>query len=280
MELKDFIPPIIRRVSSRRSLSPLTDYESYDKALHDTDTYEDPGIIEVVSLKTKAYKDALTLEAEAKTVSNRQTIQNLFALSHVEPQQPLCVLELGGACGASFFELNHLLPERIGQWSIVETPSMAEAGRKLFEDHKLKFFDDLTLAARSLEHPDLIIAQGVLQYSGNPLETLARLVMLGFKHLYITRTVVRVCEDFESAPPIFTRQVTDLSAHGPGAMPRGFRDRKSAQPLTIVTKASLASGISKDYQTLFWFDESEPSRMLIGSRTITTAVVGFLATSR
>ena len=186
VNIRSFVPPILWRLRPARSMKV---YDSYDDALVDSHTYEDPGVIQVVSSKTEAYRNAL-LAGKDKTVNNRQTVQNMFVLSYVWHDRPLDVLEIGGACGASYFELNHLLPGRIKSWHVVETPAMAAAGRKLFQDDRLTFHDDLDTAVAQLESLDLLIAQGVLQYMRDPLQTLEALLKLGFAYVYITRTVV------------------------------------------------------------------------------------------
>lgn len=249
-------------------------YDSYDHALADSHTYEDPGIIQVVSSKTEAYRNAL-LAVKDQTVNNRQTVQNMFVLSYVWHDRSLDVLEIGGACGASYFELNHLLPGRIKSWHVVETPAMAAAGRSLFQDDRLTFYDDLDTAVSQLENLDLLIAQGVLQYMRDPLQTLGleALLKLGFTYVYITRMVIG--DGIQR--PIITKQVVNLSVHGPGAVPKGFADRKTSQPLTIVPLESIASRISADqYCPIFTFMEGENVLMRIGSRTVTTRMIGFL----
>lgn len=246
-------------------------YHSYDHALADSHTYEDPGVIQVVSSKTEAYRNAL-LAGKDQTVNNRQTVQNMFVLSYVWHDRPLDVLEIGGACGASYFESSHPLPGRIKSWHVVETPAMAAVGRRLFQDDRLAFYDDLDTAVSQLKNLDLLIAQGVLQYIRNPLQALKALLKLGFAYVYITRTVIGGGIE----RPIITKQVSNLSAHGPGAVPKGFADRKSSHPLTIVPFESIASRISVGHDILYSFVEGGSGSMRIGSRRVTTRTVGFL----
>ncbi|HKR21818.1 MAG TPA: hypothetical protein VJS17_04445, partial [Pyrinomonadaceae bacterium] len=69
-------------------------YESFDQALADSNSYEDPRLIDVVREKTKLYRDA-------PIVDSKQATQNASVLNQVEPARPIDVLEVGGACGAS-----------------------------------------------------------------------------------------------------------------------------------------------------------------------------------
>ena len=268
MDVRAFIPSILWRLRPARSSKV---YDSYEHALADSHTYEDPGVIQVVSSKTEAHKNALPAGKD-KTVNNRQTVQNMFVLSYIWHDRPLDVLEIGGACGATYFELSHLLPGRIKSWHVVETPAMAAAGRRLIRGDRLTFYDALDTAVAQLENLDLLIAQGVLQYLRDPLQTLEALLKLGFTYVYVTRTVV----GDSIQHPIITKQIVNLSDHGPGAFPKGFTDRKTSQPLTIVPFESIASRISVGHTILYSFMEGENASMRIGSRTVTTTTLGFL----
>ena len=74
------------------------------------------------------------------------------------------MLEVGGACGALYFEMTHFLKGKIRAWHVVETRAMAQAARKLFQDDRLRFFDSLQEAIVGYE-PDLIIASFVSLFS-------------------------------------------------------------------------------------------------------------------
>jgi putative methyltransferase (TIGR04325 family) len=250
--------------------SPNNIYDTFDDALADSDTYEDQGVIGTVSIKTEALRNALLIDKD-RTVKDRQIVQNMFILSYVFPHRPLNVLEIGGACGAMYFELNHLLPLRIKSWYIAETPAMVVAADKLFKEDKLCFIKS-DEAISKIVNLDLLMAQGVLQYLKEPLQKFEDLLNFGFKYVYITRTVVGTGIDRQ----IITKQVVDLSAHGPGPVPIKFIDRKSSQPLTIVPFESLLSRISDSHNIVFFFDEGE-GLLQIGSQTVVkTKTIGFL----
>ncbi len=255
---------------NRESPAKLRAYASYDEALKDSDSYEDPALIEIVKEKTKRYKDTLATAA-ARTIESRQLAQNLFVLSYVDPQRPLDVLELGGACGASYFELKQLVPDRIRHWSIAETAAMAAAGRNLNDDPSLTFHSDLIAATEELESRTLAIAQGVLQYTPDPLRVLETLFALQFAHVYITRTAVA---DVDA--PVFTRQETDLASHGPGRLPNA-PPGKSSQPLTLVSAEALFAAVPANYELVFKFVESNDRVLSLGERRVTVRDAGFLA---
>ena len=170
------------------------------------------------------------------------------------------------------------MPERIEQWSIVETPAMAAAGSALTSEPGLSFHGDLESGASALNRKDLAIAQGVLQYSSDPLRMLTNLFRLGFSYVYLTRTVVAVESAARIDSPLFTQQETDISAHGPEKLPGDRVDRKSSQPLTITTLESISATVAGASRVLYWFDESDDRVLSIGGRLVTARDIGFLAT--
>ena len=264
---------LLSRVKSKISSLPVEyqykNYESFQKALEDSNSYEDPRLIDVVTEKTRVYREALA-SGGRPAIATRQMAQNMFVLSYVEPHRPVNVLEIGGACGASYFETQVMLPGRIGHWSIVETPAMAAAGQSLTNIPNLSFHSELATATKQLESLDLAIAQGALQYAGDPVEMLKALFALELSYVYVTRTAVANVDR-----PIFTKQETDLAAHGPGTLanaPNG----KSSQPLTLVSREALISAIPANYEIVFNFDESEERTLSISERRVLVREIGFL----
>lgn len=250
---------------NRENTTELREYESFAAALRDSDSYEDPRLVEVVKEKTRRYRESLVQKPPIRT---RQLVQNLFVLSYVEPLRSLNVLEVGGACGASYFEMDLMLPRRIRRWSIVETPAMAAAGES---DSKLSFHSDIKIATNSLESRDLAIAQGALQYAGDPLQTLADLCALELSYIYVTRTAVANTET-----PIFTRQVTEIAAHGPGQLPNA-PEGSSSQPMTLVSFEALLEALPSNYDVVFKFEEGEERSVSVGNRLLSVRDIGFLA---
>lgn len=259
----------IRDIRVLRRADKIDSYPSFEEALADSNSYEDPRLIEVVREKTKRYRAALA--TSSRTIDSRQTAQNMFVLSHVQPDRAIHVLEVGGACGASYFESKHLLPNRIAQWSIVETPAMAAAGESINDDCDLSFDSDLKSAAMRIKSRDLAIAQGVLQYAGDPLALLKALFELQFSYVYITRTAVA-----DVASPTFIKQDTELAAHGPGRLPNAPQG-KSTQPMTLVSFDSLLSTTPANYEIVYQFVESEDRALTIDDRSVTARDTGFLA---
>jgi len=273
MQLRDFIPPIVGKITHRRASSTLTEYGTYEEALAHSDSYEAADIIDVVTRKTEIYRNQLVNSA-GPIIGNRQTLQNLFVLSHVRPERPLHVVELGGACGASYFEMAHLLPGRIASWSIVETPAMAARARQAFQEPTLGFHENLPEAVANAKSRDLLIAQGVLQYTAKPLEKFAELLALDFDWLYVSRTLT--LNDDSHAEPMIVNSESKLSEHGCGPAPSGFVDRTVTTPCTLFSAESFVVGIPDTYRQQFWFDENDPQLLTSNVRAAEVKAIGFL----
>ena len=272
--VRNFIPPIVERFTRRRTPSVFKEYQNYGAALAESDTYEASDIIDVVAKKTEIFRGQLA-NGRVPTIARRQTIQNLFVISYIRPDRPLDVLEFGGACGASYFEVAHLLPDRIRSWHVVETSAMTARAREVFQDSRLSFHDNLADATAEMKTRDLIIAQGVMQYTPEPLARVDELLALDFDHVYVTRTAVLSGAVAADDSIIFNSE-SRLAEHGPGVMPSNFTDRRITTPCTLVTGASLAARAGGGYRQAFWFDEDEPQPLLTKTRTVEMKSVGFL----
>ena len=272
MHLRSLIPPVMWRLWPQPA---MPEYASYDEALADSDTYEDPAVIDIVSSKTKAYVARIASQ-RSPAVSSRQTLQNMFVLSHVSEGRPVGVLEVGGACGALAVELNHSLPGHISRWHIVETPAMVAAGRQTLHEGPVAFYESLDVAAHALARRDLLIAQGVLQYTRDPHGALQSWLRLGFEFLYITRTAIS--EDLKT--PVITKQTTRLRDHGPGDAMDNCADGATSQPLTILPADDILQEIGESYRTLFAFVEGGSRSLKIGGRAVKVSFTGQLVRRR
>jgi hypothetical protein len=260
-----------RDLRGLRGADKLVSYESFERALADSNSYEDPRLIEVVREKTKLYRTALV--TSQRTIASRQTAQNMFVLAHVEPQRAIDVLEVGGACGASYFEIKHLLPNRIAHWAITETPAMAAAGDKINDngDPNLSFHSDLTAAAKQLQSRDLAIAQGVLQYAAAPV---------GAAQGFVRASVLLRLHHANGGR---RRRLANVhnSRHGTRrARPGPFAKRTGRQIYStddVGELRLLLSTVPANYEIVFKFAESEDRVMAIDDRRVTARDAGFLA---
>jgi len=100
----------------------------------------------------------------------------------------LNVLDFGGSLGSTYFQNRAFLAGlRDVRWNIVEQPGHVEAGRRYFEDGRLRFFESVDACVADSQ-PDVILLSGVLQFFPDPHETLSALAGLGCGYLIVDRT--------------------------------------------------------------------------------------------
>lgn len=266
---------LVRKIISR----PLPNifqnvYDNFDQALADSAGYENSDLVHVIVEKTKAYRRHLDGQAGVP-LATRQQVQNAFVLSYLSGilARPVDVLDLGGACGATFFEMDKLLPGFIGSWSILETAHMAAAGRQYFAADRLRFYEDSGRANGEIAHRDLIFASAVLQYLPDPIQTLRELTGAGYRYVYLTR--MKFTTGVKQA--YVSKQTSTLSANGPGTLPAGIADKTISYPVTILPVAALDSIMAESgYSTLFYFEDSPPEQILLGDKRLSAVPSSYL----
>lgn len=201
---KLFLPPIITRLLEGKPELPQ-EFETYQEAEKSAGSYSDDKIVKAVSESTSVFCSELDVKNGA---SSQEIGQLLYSIEHAHKKTPLSILELGGACGALFFELDQFMPGKIERWDILETPTMAVEGKKNFATERLSFHDNLT-SVQDVDY-DLLIARGVYQYLPNPLETFTKILNIKADRVYISRTMVTSDES-----TLISYQEAPLSNHGP-----------------------------------------------------------------
>lgn len=102
----------------------------------------------------------------------------------------LNVLDFGGSLGSSYFQNRKFLGNLFEcRWNVVEQPSHFEAGRLLFEDETLRFYDSIAACLEETK-PNVILLSGVLQYLPNPYAVLNELSNIACDYLIIDRTPI------------------------------------------------------------------------------------------
>jgi putative methyltransferase (TIGR04325 family) len=101
------------------------------------------------------------------------------------------IVEIGGHVGVAYYSFEHLVdyPEDL-RWTIVDVPSVTEAGRDLAKERKrsnLHFVNELSEASP----PEILIASGSLQYLPTPfLPERVRSMSTAPRHILINATPV------------------------------------------------------------------------------------------
>jgi putative methyltransferase (TIGR04325 family) len=87
------------------------------------------------------------------------------------------VLDFGGNLGMVYFDVASVLPDRVGEWRVVDLQEVVNHGNLNYADGRLAFFVSLESACREF-NPDLVLCSHTLQYLEKPYDALATLSAL------------------------------------------------------------------------------------------------------
>lgn len=235
------------RSSTSNTSTTFTDYEAARRACQ-TDGYEASDVVKLVAAKTHTWRDSLASSPALGADANQARL--LLGLEGAQQNGKLSVLDLGGACGATYFYAQRYFGDRVTlEWDVIETSAMADAGREQFQSANLRFYDSIEQACAK-RIPDLVLASSSLQYMPDTLGTLRKVVKLGARHLLIVRQGV-----YPGAETVTIVQRSRLGANGPGPVPKGFKDGYSEYPVTYVSQATFEAAIREEYDIQLIFDE-------------------------
>lgn len=173
------------------------------------------------------------------------TLLTLCSVAWANNRGQIRVLDFGGAAGAHYLVATAFFREKIRiHWNVVETPAMAQAAGKLAKQG-LKFYPDLSDAARSLSPLDLVLASGSIHVCEDPIGKLDSLISLGAKHLILTRTCF-----LETQETLCFDQTSRLSENGPGPLPSEFKDREVSYPNYLVPKQHAVNRLGLNYRPI------------------------------
>ena len=180
---KDLLPPVLVRALRERSSRQIRfsrRYSGWNEARGASTGYDLPAILEKVSdaaLKVKRgeavyERDSVLFDRIEYSWPVLAGLMWAAARNHGE----LAVVDFGGSLGTSYFQNREFLRDLPVRWSVVEQPGFVEAGRRQFEDDRLRFYDSLgeALAAKAA---DVVLFGGSLQFLEDPfgmLEIVAR----------------------------------------------------------------------------------------------------------
>jgi len=222
-----FVPPILLDLVARRRPSAKT-YETYEAALADADSYEDPLLTELVAAKGKQFAENLQSTNEL----DYSHLRILLALVGSPTSQPLRILDFGGGSGTHYWVAKKLLGESVElDWRVVETPAMVEAVKRYeLANNELTFYSNVQDATAGVTF-DAVYASSSIHYTPEPYKTLEELCNISSRRLIITRTPMN------SAGRILL-QTSLLKDNGPGSLPKGYTVERNTitYPVTILDK--------------------------------------------
>lgn len=159
-------------------------YADYDQALLASSGYDNSHV---------ADKALLTLREQIKslpgTPTSERTQQLLSSIAIAGLDMgctPTSILDFGGGGGYYYFDIERLVPGRLKNWVVVETPSMVKS-MKTIEDDVIRFTDSFPRPGTA--RYDLVLASGSIQYCRAPYTELQHCLRLG-KYICLNRVPV------------------------------------------------------------------------------------------
>ena len=260
--LIEFIPPFFlkyflkKKKSKQISEHHLKTFSDYNSAKQ-YGNYEDSRIVEVVVRKTKN----IIKNIDKNSPLSPQIVQNLFVLKSIhqhEPSKYFQVMEIGGACGANFFQQKSFMETYIKKWMIVETKLMCEGAISSdIADNMLEFHPELDTACKKNNYPDICVLQGALQYIENPILYLKDLFKYNFKWIYLSRLPLML----NNNESVVSLDKTLLQDHGPGKL-TVEKNEIIYTPITFIPYNLLKSAF-KNYQYKIFYEIDESAEYAV-----------------
>ena len=155
----------------------FTKVDSWETAERKSVGYES---VDVLSPLLQGTTETRVNLADSTSVTSRyQQVATamFFCLSEnrLRGEKPLRVLDFGGGGGDYFYQFQKFVPNIIFDWTVVETPALAEAMQQKHggDSKKIRWVDSIEMTEDKYE---LVLCSSVLQYLEKPFEILEALV--------------------------------------------------------------------------------------------------------
>jgi putative methyltransferase (TIGR04325 family) len=192
--------------------------------------------VETIRAKTIRFRDELEAGIAPRLAD---THLHLLAALTLLPNRPIRVLDFGGACGTLYFVTRALLPGRIAEWTVVETPAMVAAATDL-ADGALAFTTEFP------PETDLVWSSGTLQSVPDPASAMAGMLAIDAPLVCLTR--------LDWGKGEITIQRSRLSENGPGPLPARVADAWIEYPRTALVRRELREQLERTHRVIIRFD--------------------------
>jgi putative methyltransferase (TIGR04325 family) len=203
---KPFVPPQFvhgyralrqkgKKLTDRSRVSGLClsgDYHSWDAALADSTGYDAENILKKTTAALLKVKNGEAVyERDSVLFDEIQYAWPLLAglmWAAVRCGGSLNVLDFGGSLGSTYFQNRAFFTGlRQVRWNIVEQPRQVDAGKRWFEDDRLRFYTRIEECLADAK-PQVIVLSSALQYLEQPYQTLDKLLRSNCDYLIVDRT--------------------------------------------------------------------------------------------
>ena len=242
----DWLPPHLRRLLQRSRAGEAVwytgDYASWSDARRDSTGYDNRFILETVRESLEKVRDGEAPGERDSVLFDRVPYPFPLLVGLLRASlagHRLCVLDIGGSLGSTYFQCRGLL-DRLDElrWNIVEQPAFVECGRQHFQSEQLRFFDNLE-SCLAEEQVNVAILSSVLPYVEKPYEVLENVVSRGIEHVIIDRTPL-----LENRPDRLTVQHVPAYIYG----------RELSYPAWFLNRESVLARFSGSYVLHLEFD--------------------------
>jgi len=195
--IKNWLPPIIskklKKFFKKRATYFTGDYKSWKEAKANAKGYQDNEILKKILASTLKVKngdyeyerDGILFE---KIEYSWQILTGIMWVA-AKNNGNLCVLDLGGSLGTTFFQNKRFLRDiNLSNWNIVEQSNFVKKGKIHIEDSNIRFFDSIEECLKKCS-PNVIIISSSLQYMPDPYATIKSLIKIGADAIIFDRTI-------------------------------------------------------------------------------------------
>jgi putative methyltransferase (TIGR04325 family) len=192
--LQQLLPPVIWEFLYQSRFRPygwFGNYVSWKEAEANSEGYSSSSIIEKVKDATLKVKDGRAVYERDSVLFDKIEYDwpVLAGLLWVAAQDNgnLNVVDFGGSLGSSYWQNRRFLNSLPSvKWNIIEQPAFVECGRQLFEDERIRFYNDFP-SCLSNNKPNVVLLSSVLSYIREPYELLSFIAQFNIQFLIIDR---------------------------------------------------------------------------------------------
>lgn len=224
------------------------DFDAARKHISDA-SYEDPELCRMIAEKTRIYREKLSQTPVDLNAAQSFLLSVIQKILVEDKTTTLNVLDLGGACGAHYFEIKRLLPKNVGlKWMVIETAEMVRAASQIEKETSELFFCS-ELDQTDLK-PQLIHSSSTLQYVPQPYVLIEQLKKTGTEWMFFNRMMFNTGKN-----DLITIQQSQMADNGPGPMPVNFTNKLIRYPHTNMSYSRFNQAFLPEYKPEWIFDE-------------------------
>ena len=258
LKITDFIPPIFNKLIhkilfiNKNNLNTTQEYETFQEADEKclNNNYKNLELCNLVASKTLNFRDSLIKKPNTLSTKNSFLLNAINHIRATKKLNTINILDIGGACGAHYFEIRNFIPETCKiNWLVIETSEMVDAAKAHhLETNELSFSSELV----NLPNIDFIHSSGALQYISNPYEYIDYLLKLEAPFIFFNRMIFNTNENEKD---IITIQTSKLVDHGPTQNVKKTSEKIMYTPHITLSFSKFQKKLQKNYDLHWSFNE-------------------------